>query len=209
MSDLNEQFATIMAEVMKEKGVSLDQLRGKAPPGFWGQVAQHLNDRAIKSETGERWGGLGASQYRKQHREEISTLISQYGEGATPEQELPGEGEPLPEDDRPPAAFITRPEFQAAIEEMKEMIERVKAGIEIGQTAQKVSEERPALSPAPPLAGKKMTVQRSKLGVTIDRILMEKLEEESKKRGISMSRMVDTVVWYYFGKPPLSFQQKE
>ena len=52
--------------------------------------------------------------------------------------------------------------------------------------------------------------ERVKIGVTVDRALSDLLEAKRKELGdVSLSRALDTVLWQYFGKPPLSFQQKE
>jgi hypothetical protein len=94
------------------------------------------------------------------------------------------------------------------IEIIKETVEHMKTAESAFLMNQTDSEGYPILSPTPTTTGKKLTVGRSKLGVTIDPKLMQLLEAQSRVRGISMSRMIDTVVWHYFGQPKLSFQKE-
>lgn len=72
---------------------------------------------------------------------------------------------------------------------------------------------------APPLpetvAGtRRHTVQRGKLAGTVDAELLELFESERRERGYNVSRMLDVVLWNYFGigrpeKPKLSFELSE
>ena len=74
-------------------------------------------------------------------------------------------------------------------------------------------------APAPPLpetvAGtRRHTVQRGKLAGTVDAELLELFESERRERGYNVSRMLDVVLWNYFGigkpeKPKLSFELSE
>jgi hypothetical protein len=57
-------------------------------------------------------------------------------------------------------------------------------------------------------------VQRGKVAGTVDAELLELFERERKERGCSVSRMLDIVIWNYFGigkpeKPKLSFELSE
>jgi hypothetical protein len=57
-------------------------------------------------------------------------------------------------------------------------------------------------------------VPRGKIAGTIDAELLELFEKERKERGCSASRMLDIVIWNYFGigrpeKPKLSFERSE
>jgi hypothetical protein len=73
--------------------------------------------------------------------------------------------------------------------------------------------------PAPPMpetvAGtRRHTVARGKLAGTVDSSLLELFESERRERGFSVSRMLDVVLWNYFGmgnpeKPKLSFELSE
>jgi hypothetical protein len=81
------------------------------------------------------------------------------------------------------------------------------------------SAEPHGYAPAPPLpetvAGtRRHTVQRGKLAGTVDAELLELFESERRERGYNVSRMLDVVLWNYFGigkpeKPRLSFELSE
>lgn len=57
--------------------------------------------------------------------------------------------------------------------------------------------------------GRAFVVQRVKIAGTTDPVLLELFENERKQRKISVSRMIDTVLWNYFRKPKLSFERSD
>jgi hypothetical protein len=73
--------------------------------------------------------------------------------------------------------------------------------------------------PAPPMPDtvegtRRHTIQRGKLAGTVDAALVELFESERRERGCSVSRMLDIVIWNYFGigrpaPPKLSFELSE
>jgi hypothetical protein len=111
-------------------------------------------------------------------------------------------------------------------EYVRPIIERVSR-----ETAEKVFEEElsnllkvptktsEGYLPAPPMpdtvAGtRRHIVQRGKLAGTVDAELLELFENERKERGYNVSRMLDVVLWNYFGigkpeKPKMSFERSE
>jgi hypothetical protein len=55
--------------------------------------------------------------------------------------------------------------------------------------------------------GRAFTSKRVKIAGTTDHVLLELFEKERKKKNLSASRMIDTILWNHFGKPQLSFEQ--
>ena len=53
---------------------------------------------------------------------------------------------------------------------------------------------------------KKHVVERERVIGTVDRSLFELFHDERQARGVTVSRMLDIVLWKYFGKPKLSFE---
>ena len=43
-------------------------------------------------------------------------------------------------------------------------------------------------------------------GGAVDRVLFDKFEQERKARGLTASKMLETILWHYFGEPDLSFE---
>jgi hypothetical protein len=64
------------------------------------------------------------------------------------------------------------------------------------------------LPPIPPKEGHRFVVTKSKISATIDPGLLDLLEQARKSFDLSMSRMIETCVWEFFGRPALSFQQE-
>jgi len=197
------EFARIISEVLDEKGLSYDQLKRRAPKGFWQIVTDRLKEAGIMNQEGKDWLRNEAKEYWKTNQEEIARLIE--GQSCPESIEEPAEEKHGIVNDQnisDDANYVTRAEFDAALSELRDEIQA-----EIGNIP-KVSEDY-ELAPSAPTEGKKILgPPREKLGVTIDKILMDMLEKEKKKRGVSMSRMLDTICWHFFGRPRLSFQEE-
>ncbi|MGO9566469.1 MAG: SANT/Myb-like DNA-binding domain-containing protein [Desulfomonilaceae bacterium] len=56
---------------------------------------------------------------------------------------------------------------------------------------------------------RKDKVHRKFLGSTVDSVLRNLFDEHKKKLGIRASRMLDTILWHWFGCPRLSYQSGE
>jgi hypothetical protein len=206
MPEINHQFAETCAQVMKGINLTLSELREKAPRGFWESVRKELNDAQIPMPKGGQWEkGSQLSQHWKRNQKEIPAIIGELLGEEISEPNEEGFEEPVVVQKvrKPPQDAITREEF----EEFKTSIQELIAGrAGIYQTGQTESEGQRPLAPAPPQEGKKFTVKRGKIGITIDPVLKELLEKESKQRGVNKSRLLDTIIWYYYGCPLLSFQ---
>jgi len=57
------------------------------------------------------------------------------------------------------------------------------------------------------LVGKKLSAERVKLGVTIDKILNQLVMDAAKELRQTYSLVIDNDLWTYFRKPFLSFQK--
>ncbi len=208
MSEINKQFAETCARMMKVKNLSLYELRQKAPRGFWEYVREDLNRSGIPTPKGGQWEKSDQlSQYWKRNETEIAQLISKFTGEEISESKQEGADEcslvpKLSRGQKKQLDAVSREEF----EQVKVAIEELRS---FYQTGQKASEGQLSLAPAPPQVGKKFTVPRGKVGFTIDYALLELVEKEATARGVNMGRMLDTVIWHYYGCPPLSFQKKE
>ena len=55
--------------------------------------------------------------------------------------------------------------------------------------------------------GRKENRDYVKASVTIDRVLWDFLVDERDRRKVSTGRALDIILWRYYGKPKLSFEQ--
>jgi len=77
-------------------------------------------------------------------------------------------------------------------------------------------DHKPDLGELPPLPEKETGQhgrpagqgQRVKIGGTCDKALWNELDDYRKRHGMSLSRAIDTALWHFLGKPPLSFQSR-
>ena len=67
----------------------------------------------------------------------------------------------------------------------------------------------PVLCPPPRMDGKRCVNPRIKIGGTVlDGRLAELLNDHRKARGVNLSRIFDTAIWYFLGQPALSDQEE-
>jgi len=217
MPDINNDFSKMCVQIMKGRSLTLSELKEKAPRGFWEAVRQELNDAQISMPEGGQWEkGSQLSQHWKRNETEIAAVISELlGEEITEPQDSESSEELklVPKGKKignKQSDMVSREEF----EEFKVSVQELMAtltppvGATIYQTGQKESENQRPLAPAPPLIGKKLTVPRGKVGFTVDSTLLDLVEKDAAARGVNMGRMLDTVIWHYYGCPPLSFQKE-
>ena len=69
------------------------------------------------------------------------------------------------------------------------------------------SDSKYPIAPQAPLIGKKLSGERVKLGVTIDKILNQLLMDAAKELSQTYGQVIDNALWLYFGKPLLSFRK--
>jgi hypothetical protein len=117
---------------------------------------------------------------------------------------------------------VTLPEQHGPMPEhwKAEIMELIRGELDRMQTSQifqkpESMERLPSPDPAAKIKsdkGRKVNPwERVKVGVTLDKALVDLLEKERDKLGktATLSHALDTVLWHYFGKPELSFQKQE
>lgn len=61
------------------------------------------------------------------------------------------------------------------------------------------------MAPRAPIVKKHKVGRREKLAITIDGVLYDRLQEMYQD-GVSVSHIVDSALWHFFGQPKLSFE---
>ena len=64
------------------------------------------------------------------------------------------------------------------------------------------------MAPRAPIVKKHKLGRREKLVITVDGVLHDRLQEMYQD-GVSISHVVDSALWHFFGQPKLSFQTDE
>ncbi|MDD3471803.1 MAG: hypothetical protein PHS86_03385 [Syntrophaceae bacterium] len=64
------------------------------------------------------------------------------------------------------------------------------------------------MAPRAPIVKKHKLGRREKLVITVDGVLHDRLQEMYQD-GVSISHVVDSALWHFFGQPKLSFQIDE
>jgi transcriptional regulator with XRE-family HTH domain len=66
--------------------------------------------------------------------------------------------------------------------------------------------EKDRVLPYPRNSVERRRVEQGTIAGGVDRVLVEKFEEERTARGLTDSKMLETILWHYFDRPALSFQ---
>jgi hypothetical protein len=205
---MREKLIRFVADLKKDKKVS------------WEQVAERCRERFPNAEG----VSLTANAVRKRYNARLKELETFQPVTGSKESEMI-------------SAEVKEQLRQELIEAMEDYVEeRVQMVIErvSAQVAERVFDEKiaklqnvPTIAssegdgypPAPPMpetvqGSRRHAFPRGKIAGTVDAALLELFEKERKERGCNVSRMLDIVLWNYFGhgkceKPKMSFELSE
>ena len=218
-TQLND-FTHAIARILESMNLRSDQLNLRVPKGLWKKVCELLNTQEIKTERGKEWKHANCSAFFERHKKEImdrlnsSEFITNLTELNLSEQNQPkrnqnhfdrvskGTDIVLSEDS------LTRGGISDAVkEEILELVQNEVERILINRTSLISSDSKYPIAPQAPLIGKKLSGERVKLGVTIDKILNQLVVDVAKELSQTYGQVIDNALWLYFGKPILSFQK--
>jgi hypothetical protein len=214
------QKETEMSEAKKEELIRfVADLKRKDPGSTWEEIAERTQAKFPDAKGLSLTGNAIRKRYNAWLRESEPSKVSdndirgeKIGMSQKSKKQLPQELMAYIED------YIEK--------DMRPVIERVSAEAAEKVFAKKFSNlqktaalTREGYPPAPPMPDtvegtRRHTVPRGKLAGTVDSALLELFESERKERGCSVSRMLDIVIWNYFGigkiaPPKLSFELSE
>jgi hypothetical protein len=213
------EFSQAIARILESLNLRPDQLNIRVPKGLWKKVCELLNTQEIKTERGKEWKHANCSTFFERHKKEIMDhLFSEFVTNPTElnlsEQHQPkrnqnhfdkvskGTDIVLSEDS------LTRGGISDAVkEEILELVRNEVERILINRTSLISSDSKYPIAPQAPLVGKKLSGERVKLGVTIDKILNQLLMDAAKELRQTYGQVIDNALWLYFSKPLLSFQK--
>jgi len=214
------EFSQAIAIILELMNLSSDQLNIRVPKGLWKKVSELLNTQEIKTERGKEWNHANCSAFFERHKKEImdhlnsSEFITALSELNLSEQHQPkrnqnhfdrvskGTDHSMSEDS------LTRGGISDAVkEEILELVRNEVERILINRTNLISSDSKYPIAPQAPLVGKKLSGERVKLGVTIDKILNQLLVDAAKELRQPYGQVIDNALWLYFRKPLLSFQK--
>lgn len=64
------------------------------------------------------------------------------------------------------------------------------------------------LPPFPATDEEQAATQRVLISGEVDRVLAERFEQETNTRGLTASKMLETILWHHYGRPSLSFERQ-
>ena len=181
------QMAIAIIQVMNVTNASLDTLIKKAPKGFWLKVSRII---------GKEWGKqTNLSQTWKRCQKELIEIISSQSAKQLSALHL-----------EPPstAEQLTRDDIEKIVENY---LNKRLAGYEHNLTNEPTEFE---LVPEPETVtggpkGRRQDRKYEKISLTVDRNLWKIFREKQKNLNCSAPRLMDSILWHFFGKPELSY----
>lgn len=92
--------------------------------------------------------------------------------------------------------------------DMNHVATKLHQSLEILETVNSSCRMEPAL-PFPMTPPEKANARQGDLRGVVDAALVEMFEQEREARGLTESKMLETILWKYFGYPAMSFQLRE
>ncbi|MGA8832033.1 MAG: hypothetical protein WB554_10530 [Desulfomonilaceae bacterium] len=188
--DKNEMALAII-QVMNVTNTSLDTLIKKAPKGFWLKVSKLI---------GKDWGKqTNLSQTWKRSQKELIEIIS--SQSAKQLSALHSE---------PPstAEQLTRDDVEQIVEKY---LKKRLAGYEpdiLNEPAEFELVPEPETVTGGP-KGRRQDRKYEKISLTGDRNLWKIFRQKQKKLSCSAPRLMDSILWNFFGKPELSYAKSK
>lgn len=184
--DKNE-IALAIIQVMNVMNTSLDTLIKKAPKGFWLQVSNIIGKHWAKQQS--------LSQTWKRSQKEIIEIISSQSDKQL--STLHSESPTSPE-------HMTRDDIEKMVENY---LNKRLAGYEHNIPNEPTEFE---LVPEPETVtggakGRRQDRKYEKISVTVDKNLWKIFRQKQKKLSCSGPRLMDSILWNFFGKPELSY----
>ncbi|MFC1834283.1 hypothetical protein ACFL2Q_06055 [Thermodesulfobacteriota bacterium] len=161
----------------------------EAPEPFDSQWIQEADSVDMDSDHAER----------SQRKTPVSmpTFPDSYNETGERSEDTSHDGEDL-------RSLLQSPDVATHFKEIAREVFKEMSQSQAGQIVTNV--HRTEEPPLPERTGHRENREYDKLFVTVDRILFKLFKKEARRRGVSNSRLVDIILWNYFGKPTLSFQ---
>jgi len=188
-----QEFVRRLAKVMRQKRLVPQDLAVRAPKGLWAAFAEAA---AMKEAT--------ARSFWSARKDEALPLLRGIFYSVATKETVKG-------DKRAKAGAITREETARLMQELETRLTKmVNDKLRAALATRPPSVESRDLPPATPKEGKKFKGSKEDLRVRIDSELWRLLDDEcARDLAGNMSRCLDAVLWRYYGRPRLSFEEPE
>lgn len=184
--DKNEMSLAII-QVMNVMNISLETLIKKAPRGFWLQVSKIIRkDWARHQNLSQTW---------KRSQKEIIEIISSQSD-----KQL----SVLPSESPTSLEHVTRDDIEKIVEHvLNQRISNYEHNIlNEPNTLELVPEPETVTGGA---KGRRQDRQYLKISLTVDKNLWKIFRKKQKNLNCSAPRLMDSILWNFFGKPNLSY----
>ena len=204
MPTKDELLAHGIAAILKQRDIPIDDIVAqKAPDGFWVDVCKFLESEGHaldpKGDVVNRWSRTNKQGVRT-HRKDIMAIMGydyfKYNHYVRPEFRV--------EDNE----GVLHPQCAPGDDRFREIVRE-----ELDKFFKERDYEVDQLCPEPGSVqgygpGRKTTRKYENISTTIDSNLWALFTAKRKKLRTSAPRLMDTILWEYFGRPRLSFEKE-
>jgi len=190
-AEVKERIAEAVARRLVELKLGIEALdQPRLRRGFWKPIFERFEAKKITRPEGGSWGSVGrVSEYFKRHKTAIRQLI---------EKRLPITLAPSKHD--------CSEDMEARLMNLEKAVHGIQNELQALRADRSTAVSTPELVPLPPREGRQFVAARSQFATIIDQVLLDGLKDEARQRGTTFTRMIETAIWHFLGKPPLSFE---
>lgn len=200
-----EHLAEAIHKNLIIKNLSLEVLDDRFPRGFWKDIIDYL-------PKGMDWGDgkVIANYYGKNKQNILNILKSDFQRVIVDYKPILSEKDPLtPSEYSEPSLheeLINRDDIVKLINEVldKRLLD-LKESVQIIQNKMEMPPESKTIKGGG--RGRKETRDYVKITPTVDRILFNLFDGEAKKKKLSHGKLLDVILWHWYEKPKLSYEE--
>ena len=200
-----EHLAEAIHKNLIIKHLSLEVLDDRFPRGFWKDVMEYL-------PKGMDWGDgkVIANYYGKNKQNILNILKSDFKRVRLDYKPIVSEKDPLPPSEHSEPSLheelINRDDIVKLINEvLDKRISDLKESVLNNQNKMETPPESKTVKGGG--RGRKEKRDYVKITPTVDRVLFDLFDSETKKLKISQGKLLDIILWNWYEKPKLSYEE--
>lgn len=211
--ELKERIAQAMARRLAELNLGVKALADKLPNGFWSPIFERFESEGITRPGGGKWRQADRlSQYWKNQEKAIRPLIETLMSSEPKTVKQPGSETARPTIDRDGLNVgrfkMIREEFSERLEQAVTQLRLEMRQIMNEARALEPRKQETGLSPLAPRAGRGIAGERAQFASYVDKVLLDGMKRAAQERRTTLVHVIESAMWFYLGKPRLSFEQE-
>lgn len=201
-----DQFIQAVVRVIRNRGYKLGDMEGQKPKDFWSSVKAELPKDMTWSENHVYY----LNEWNRRKKEIMDILKSDTEPISDGSQILSSQNEQIRSNEKisissKQVAYLSDEDIVKLVNEvLDKRISDIKQVVNIEMNKMETPPETTTIKGSG--KGRKETRKYQKISPTIDVEIYKLLMSDCAKRKISVGKYLDQILWHWFGKPKLSYE---